>query len=141
MLSVQMPFSPDYFETKIYNVVTTSVVQKIVNFDPTRFYVRIGSVGVVVAVNPIYNIGGNAGIKVGIAGSTTTELEFIWQNQLTLCNQEIWTNGWNVGTTFNVIEITYKPIGKGVSAHVTRKPESLASKIQRLNQSFWGSDK
>lgn len=139
MLSGVIPFSPDDFDYRNTTLVTTSTVQKLLVPDPTRRYVKIATIGLTVAVNPTFSFGEGPATNKGIPGSTTVPVELTWFTHYNMTCLEIWQQGYNVGTTFSIIEVLYSPIQPRGLYDATRKPETLATKIKRAYSSFRSS--
>ena len=119
------------FEYSGSTVTISTSTQLLIQSDPRRVGVYFNWMNPIVAVSPYLSVDGNGITSPKFQFATNGILQFYWYQHYNLVTREWYANGYGVGTVFNITEVTFNQTTEMELFNATRKPESLASKINR----------
>lgn len=127
-----LPYAPHMYEYNGSTVTISLDTQLLLPSDTRRVGVLFNWMNAIVAVSPFLSVDGNGDTSPKFQFAANGILQFYWYQHYILPSREWYANGYGVGTVFNITEILFNNNTEREVYNATRKPESLASKINRM---------
>jgi len=130
LTSVTLPYSPQLYARNSVNVTTTANVNQLIGHNDRRVMLWITVVPPIAAANPQYLLEqvGNGSSVINV--SSPAELFLHWDHYYILTCCSVFSSGFNIGSVFNVTEITWNPLSSSETNHDRRINETLKSRLQ-----------